>query len=166
MHYYFVEFVHGAYHHDFDTYAPPPLTDVTRQLMLNISQFHIDLETVTFETVGGLHFDQAGETVVGPIITPRQSSSQPPHHLGPFESAQHRYLAYFDNVLDKILAHAWCPPSRAKREFLTALEGRKLVKECEEMAIGPWYIKHGEPKGDHILATPEGKIAGVIDREL
>lgn len=142
------------------------MPDFESRLMLNIARFHIQLEALSFDSVGGLHFDDTGGTRVGSLMTTLQTSSQAPFHLGPFTNAKDRYVAWFDNIIRHISEDAWCPPSQARKRLLVALESRDLVSECEEMEQGPWYLKHGEVKGDHFLFDEQGDIAGVIDWEL
>lgn len=47
------------------------------------------------------------------------------------------------------------------------LEYRSIVERCEAMGENErFYIKHGDDKGDHIMADEEGNLVAVIDWEL
>lgn len=93
--------------------------------------------------------------------------AEPPFFLGPFQTPKQRYLAYIDTVMTAIVEDRWCAPSKSLKHYLTLLEARSLVEGCKDIGEdeGPFYIKHGEPKGDHIMVDDAGEITAVIDWE-
>ena len=92
--------------------------------------------------------------------------AEPPYYLGPFPTLQARYLTYFDTVMKAIVENRWCAPNKSLDYYLALLAARTLATAREELGEqGPFYLKHGEPKGDHMLLEDDGQITAVIDWE-
>ena len=154
-----------------DTY--PPLlqtrhvlpTDLTVKAIYNVAQWFLSLERVHFDSVGSLYFDSGcpGKIIVGPVIDMSLQEGKPPFYRGPYKTAKARYVDFFDNAMEKILAGTRSLAEHDVDDYLTALEVKAPVMSCPELDKGPWYMKHGEDKGDHILIREHGTVSGVID---
>jgi len=144
---------------------PEEPDDTLKAIIRNLAEFHISLETVVYDSVGSLTFDQDGSIVVGPVINLDMINTEPPFHLGPFKSAKERYISLINHLLDLIAQDAYCAPSQSLPMYLALLEARSLVRDCKDMDEGAAYICHGEPKGDHVLVNEKGDITAVIDWE-
>lgn len=138
-------------------------TDQTLEVIRNVAKWFIKLEQVTVDKVGSLSLDQYGAISVGPVITHFIQTDNAPFYHGPFPTAKSRYLKFFDTALEQILAGTRTLPKWMLMDFLTALELKSLILSCSELDDGPWYIKHGEDKGDHFMVDDDGEITGVID---
>ncbi|EIW71796.1 hypothetical protein TREMEDRAFT_27758 [Tremella mesenterica DSM 1558] len=131
-----------------------------------LTDWYISLEKVSFDKVGSLHYNSTGGIVVGPEITRHQLLPDSPFFLGPFDTVKQRYLALIDKILEYIEQDTWCTPEKVVQEYLIHLEARELVEACEEMdEDGPYYVVHGEPKGDHLLFDGNWNVTSAIDWE-
>lgn len=139
-------------------------TDETLVRIRSIAKWFTELEKVTFPFVGSPCFQEDGTIIIGPIVSRFVQDNKTPFFHGPFTTARARYIAFFDNAMQQILDGRRTLPEYAVADYLTALEYKTLVLGCQEMDdVGPWYIQHGEDKGDHFLFDEEAQITGVID---
>lgn len=162
--YYFVDFVPGS------TYAPflqgnhpPDPTPMTRKIILEIAKFYIQLETVSFDKAGSPRLNSDGTIDIGPVMTQFVQLAELPFYLGPFPTAKMRYLAFFDTALQQLREGTRAVPQYLLVDYLTALELRSLVEGCAELDEGPWYVKHGEDKGDYFMVDDDGNLTAVLD---
>lgn len=133
------------------------------QSLLGLAQ---QLERVSFPTAGSLHLDDRGGICVGPLITCQSTDNTDRPYLGPFSNAQKMYLATLDYAIASIVQGrgAWSPDT-AVLAYLAYRMARRLVEQCQEMKRGPFFVCHGEPKGDHLLFDNDYGLTGVIDWE-
>lgn len=170
LNYFFVEFVPGETYRGFrdnETMTRAP-TDRDLSVIESLARHQLALERVTFASIGSPTFDVSGDNViVGPMTEYLSPLADPPYFLGPFRNPKERYLAYIETGMKAIIEGRWCVSSKARNFYLAMLEARRLVAECTELEedSGPFYLKHGEPKGDHLMVDNNGKITAVIDWE-
>jgi hypothetical protein len=139
-------------------------TPETLTAVESIAKWFITLAKVSFDRVGSLAFTaNQAEVTIGPCIDQVNLSDAPPYFQGPFDTAMARYVSHYNTIMLQILQGRRAPKGRELELYLVALEIKTLVEGCAEMNVGPWYIKHAEDRGDHILFDEDGQITGVID---
>jgi hypothetical protein len=142
-----------------DVPTPETLTAIE-----NVAMWFISVEKVSFDKVGSLTFDADQEKIViGPCMDRVNLSDAPPYFQGPFDTAMDWYVSHYSAIMHQILQGRRAPRGREMELYLVALEIKTLVEGCTEMHIGPWYIKHADDRGDHVLFDEKNQIAGVID---
>jgi hypothetical protein len=144
---------------------PTPLTNDTYQAIYKLAQWFISLERLSFDACGSLQLGTRDTISVGPYVGTWNTRSESPYFDGPFPTAKARYLSTIDTMLRETLEGIRFPPSTILLGYLALLDIRCLVSECDELEEGPYYIKHGEDKGDHIFFDNQGDLTGVIDWE-
>jgi hypothetical protein len=167
IHWFFIDHITGSPEPTFLTGRPPPPTDPILRIIHNMALSYLDLEKTIFTSIGSPTMGPDGKVIVGPIIDRFPMFTSEPYYAGPFKTPRERYVDHFQRRMDYILAGVWCEKKAKVQLYLQCLEVKTLVEECEELsnASGPYYIKHGEPKGDQILVDDEGNITGTIDWE-
>lgn len=165
MHYFFVERIDGAPHADLSSPNDLPPSQPTLNIVLEVALSFIELERITFDTIGSPTLDAEGKVIVGPVIDRYKMIPTKPCFVGPYTTPRERYVDHFDRRMEYIIAGQWCEDEAKVQCYLQCLESKSLVEDCEELAraTGPFYIKHGEAKGDHILVDHEMKVTGTID---
>jgi hypothetical protein len=163
--YYFVEYLDGKPYPPFlqTQYVVP--TDHTVKAIYNVAKWFLTLERVSFDAVGSLHFDPdvPKKIVVGPVMDTVPQLGRTPFFRGPYKTAKERYVDFFDTALKQIIAGTRALAKHNVDDYLIAMEIRSLVSQCKELEDGPWYMKHGEDKGDHFMLREDGSVSGVID---
>jgi hypothetical protein len=169
LNHFFVEFVSGDAYSGFHGYSPITREPSSHELIIieSYAKFQMSLEKITFPSIGSPTFDSDGKVIIGPIITVFAPLAQTPYYLGPFSNPKERYLAFCDMVMDAVLGDRWCSPEKSVSTYQAMLEAKRLVQACKELGedIGPFYIKHGEPKCDHFLLDDQGDITAMLDWE-
>lgn len=165
MNYFYTPFINGEPHPAFDKGLSDDPTTQTIKVIQSVARWFISLETVTYDLAGSLTLNDDGQVGVGPSIQIWPAFAEPPYFLGPFPSAKARYTSLLDTTLQQIILGIRYPPSQELFYYLGVLELKTLVENCDELERGPWYIKHGEDKGDHFLVDEERNLCGVIDWE-
>ena len=165
--YLFVEHIPGAHHDFFMRYKDDQLSDATLAAVRAYAEWMLALEKVTFSSVGSPTFDESGNITIGPVIDTFPLLTSYPFFSGPHTTARERYIKHFERRMQLINEDKWCMPSAKLESYLEMLEAKTLVEQCGDNGLdeGPFYLKHGEPKGDHILYTENGEVSGVIDWE-
>ena len=167
--YYLMQSAPGTMHSAFENPDETPVSESTIEAIEHIAEWYIalaDRSSLQFGSVGSPGPDGESDVAIGPIVEEFPSLSSPPFYLGPFPSPHARYYAYYDTIMRQIIQGQRCVPSRALEEYLVALEMHTLVDACCELQdAGPYYLKQGEDRGDHILFSESGDIGGVIDWE-
>lgn len=156
-----------------------------RTTLRDLASLYIALSSRSFEGVGSLYpstetlHSESLEVHVGPLLLyENHFRSSPP--LGPFRTNREAKTAKIDWLLRLIEEHklGWLkeqvyhPPRRLLEPrpvlaYLTLLEARALVQECEEMGCsGPTYIRHGDENSGCILTLEDGSLSAVVDWEL
>lgn len=91
----------------------------------------------------------------------------PEQGLGPFRTLKAAYTAILDLQIRMLASHevSSLPVDNylALRWRLNALEGLVASSKSRE---GPFYLKHADDKGDHIMIDEEYNITGIIDWEF
>lgn len=167
--YFFMEFVLGVEHplflghHDFCNIVEQQ----ARQVFLRIAAWYISLEKVTYDRCGSPTYDTDGNVTIGPVIMNFPLHGSEPYFLGPYDTPWQRQIAYFDRMMELVLAGNFCTPAKTIGVYLQLLEARTLVEECAELRDdhGPFYMLHGDPKSDVFMFTEDGEISGVLDWE-
>ena len=123
------------------------------------------LSQKSFPTIGCLTLDGEGTIQVGPIVGDRTGTLP---SIGPFKSAVRYYGAWADAYLDLI----------ADRQLFSeySVDAYLMFKELQECTTqaawldkwgdvdaGPFFLKHMDEKGDHILVDKNFEITGIID---
>nr|XP_031863144.1 uncharacterized protein CI109_001623 [Kwoniella shandongensis]KAA5530216.1 hypothetical protein CI109_001623 [Kwoniella shandongensis] len=163
--YFYQEFVPGVSAFEVLLWVNP-ITDPTIKLIRSYAEYTLHLEKITFDRVGSLHTRPDGMISVGPLIDRRPPFLQPPHFHGPFDTAKQRYLAIIDLRLEQTLRGERYPPSLELLHYLILLDLRTYLNDhCPELEEGPWYIKHNDENGNHVMMEKDGTINGVIDWE-
>jgi hypothetical protein len=131
------------------------------------AQWMLTFENVAFDAVGSPTIDSAGQVTVGPVMDRFMLLPSSPYFLGPYPSARQRYLRHFETRMRRVLEDNWCVPEAKLQIYLEMLEAKTLVELCEDEQLdkGPFFLKHGEHKGDHILYTDMKAVSGLIDWE-
>ncbi|OCF31889.1 hypothetical protein I316_06489 [Kwoniella heveanensis BCC8398] len=164
--YFFVEFVKG-------TPLELPLSDgeypeeKQRKILYQLAKFNIELSQMSFPAVGSLYppLDGSSGSHIGPITSNEMCEETSPYFLGPFQTNQERYLAVADFVLRKISEGVLCPDDPLPI-YLWHLELKDIISGYDKWQDGgPYYLKHGDDKGDHIMADQDGNVTALIDWE-
>ncbi|KAJ5088302.1 hypothetical protein N7456_011918 [Penicillium angulare] len=124
------------------------------------------LHTCPLKEIGSLSFQKGnGEIEIGPIIGDRTGTFP---QMGPFDNARDYYSTHAEKYLELISDGQLCSayPINAYLIFKhlkqLAVAGRWNIFE-PELDEGPFFLKHTDDKGDHILVDDEYNITGVID---
>ncbi|WWC60079.1 uncharacterized protein I303_102642 [Kwoniella dejecticola CBS 10117] len=148
-----------------------PLSSTSATHIRSIARWFLAMEKVTFDKVGSpisvSHSSPpAQEIAVGPLVGRHPAYTIPPYYQGPFRTAKDRWLSTIDNKVSLILSHEYCKPKDQIVWYLLLAETRSLVEQCREMNdTGPFYIRHDDDRFDHIKASADGEVAGIIDWE-
>ncbi|WRT65484.1 uncharacterized protein IL334_002427 [Kwoniella shivajii] len=135
--------------------------------MLQYAEWMISLEKVSFDQVGSLWSDGKGSVQVGPHIErDRALLDKHPYLLGPFQTAQERWIASINCRLKSVLDKREFSPSEELLRYLILLEMRDLVVSCAELARGSWYVRHYDLHGGNFrINRITGELYGLIDWE-
>ncbi|WVF70949.1 hypothetical protein IAT40_005744 [Kwoniella sp. CBS 6097] len=166
--FFFVEIVDGN-PMEAPLYGGDKSEDKVKKVICQLAKFNIELSQFTFPAIGGLYpsDDETSGTGshIGPIPSNIICEETPPYFVGPFRSNQERYLATADFVLGKISDGVLCPDDPVPI-YLWHLELKEIISNYENWQDGgPYYIKHSDDKGDHIMADEQGNITALIDWE-
>jgi hypothetical protein len=113
-----------------------------------------------FDKLGSLTFSG-----VGPVASDRTGTLPP---IGPFNTARDMYSswaqAYRDLVADKQLFSSFSIDAYLMFDHLCsrATEG-PWFGSWDHLDTGPFFLKHTDDKGDHILVDDDFNITGIID---
>ncbi|GAB7342756.1 hypothetical protein MBLNU457_g0899t1 [Dothideomycetes sp. NU457] len=148
--------------------------DQRAHIVEQLVDVYIELEKHPLQLTGSLELDtSSGDNVssdsqdnIGSFTQPLYFSS-PTESLGPFSTLKEAYEAIITRQMqflstkevhnlpvDNYLSFLW---------RLSALP--KLIAESAS-ANGPFYLKHNDDKGDHILVDDDYNITGIVDWEF
>ncbi|KAI1744429.1 hypothetical protein F4680DRAFT_224281 [Xylaria scruposa] len=123
------------------------------------------LEKQPFDKVGSLQFNADGEVGLGPIASDRTGTLP---CIGPYENANEYYSswakAYIELIVDGQLFSSF--PADAYLMFRHLEEQVKAghwLGKWQDLHSGPFFLKHMDDKGDHILIDDDFQITGIID---
>lgn len=166
--YFFVERIRGADHDLFMRYrGTEDLSEQDLNAITEYAKWMLTFERVIFDSVGSPTLDSARNVTVGPVMDRFMLLPSDPYYLGPYSSARQRYIDHFETRMRLVMDDKWCAPRAKLQIYLEMLEAKTLVEQCVdgELDEGPFYLKHGEPKGDHILYADTKEVSGLIDWE-
>ncbi|KAF5024778.1 hypothetical protein F66182_3156 [Fusarium sp. NRRL 66182] len=135
------------------------------KVMSHWAQILSNLAKHPFHKAGSLAFGVDGVIEVGPVASDRTGSLP---CIGPFDTAQELYSswakAYLNLIADGQLFSSF--PVEAFlmfRYLLHQIEKGTWLDRWPELNTGPFFLKHADDKGDHILVDKDFRITGVID---
>lgn len=154
-----------------DQLSGTPLTEHTltdeqkRRVMEQMSDVYAQLSQHPFSKIGCL-LNPDDLTAVGPVLEESTVDADADGNLlllGPFESAREYRVALIQHQLDLILRRE----SYIKNRIDAHLIHRWLLDDVLERFSepGPFFLKHMDDKGDHILVNAAFDIVGIIDWE-
>ena len=123
------------------------------------------LQMHPFEEIGSVCFQSNGDISVGPIVGDRTGTFL---QMGPFRNAREYYSTlaekYLEMICDGQLFSAYPVNAYLIFKYLKDLadSGRWNAFESD-LDDGPFFLKHMDDKGDHILVDDEYNITGIID---
>ena len=122
-------------------------------------------QTHSFEEIGSLCFQSNGEVSVGPIVGDRTGTFS---QMGPFRNAREYYSTlaekYLEMICDGQLFSAYPVNAYLIFKYLKDLADSGRWNAFEpDLDNGPFFLKHMDDKGDHILVDDEYNITGIID---
>lgn len=164
---------------------------VIRQL----AQFYIDLSALTFPYIGSLypapqtavpidhpspgdftlgrrsHF-AVPNSIIGPSVSLKYRTSQPPYFYGPFQTSAERYLANIQQVLTSLRngegdIHGAKSLGDPRIAYVVHLWLADLVRSVPQLNNEDEEImlRHADDKGDHLFQNEDGGLKCVIDWE-
>ncbi|KAI5862168.1 hypothetical protein GGS23DRAFT_605791 [Durotheca rogersii] len=117
------------------------------------------------DKIGSLMFDADGAVEVGPIASDRTGTLP---CIGPFEDAKDFHSTWAETYLELIADGQLFSPYSidAYLMFKFLAEQAKAgpwLKKWQGLNLGPFFLKHVDDKGDHILIDDDFRITGIID---
>jgi hypothetical protein len=123
------------------------------------------LSRYPFHCIGSLILENDGSSQIGPVTGDRTGTLS---RLGPFSNATDYYVALADEYL-RLIADRQLFADYPSDAYLMFKHLRELASkgQCngfeEALDTGPFFLKHMDDKGDHILVDGDFNITGVID---
>lgn len=113
-----------------------------------------------FKKLGSLTFDG-----VGPVASDRTGTLPP---LGPFSTARDLYSswakAYLDLIANRQLFSSFSVDAYLVFDhLLSSTRDGQWFTQWERLDTGPFFLKHTDDKGDHILVDDDFNVTGIID---
>jgi len=142
-----------------------PSSEHLRKVYSQWASILCTLQMHPFEKIGSLLFQSNGEISVGPITGDRTGTFS---QMGPFRNAREYYSTlaekYLEMISDGQLFSAYPANAYLIFKYLKQLaeSGRWNAFESS-LDEGPFFLKHMDDKGDHILVDDDFNITGVID---
>ncbi|RDL39658.1 uncharacterized protein BP5553_03998 [Venustampulla echinocandica] len=142
-----------------------PSEQENRGVYAGLAEILSTLSSHPFEQIGSLAFDSHGSIHVGTVAGDRTGTLSP---IGPFSGATQYYSKWAEEYLRLISDHQLFTnyPVNAYLIFRylhnLAIEGKFNVIDSS-LDLGPFYLKHMDDKGDHILVDDKFNITGIID---
>ncbi|KAI8951774.1 hypothetical protein F4801DRAFT_589433 [Xylaria longipes] len=97
-----------------------------------------------FCNIGSLQFDPDGAVKIGPIASDRTANLELITDGQPFSNYSVDAYLKFKYLEEQVKAGRW-------------------LKKWQDLHSGPFFLKHMDDKGDHILVNDDFKITGIID---
>ncbi|KAF7555971.1 hypothetical protein G7046_g6436 [Stylonectria norvegica] len=119
-----------------------------------------------FNAVGSLEFGEDKETIeVGPVAGERTGSLP---FIGPFKNAKDLYSSWADSYLELISDGQLCSAFSTDaylmlNHFAEQTRRGSWLDKWHAVNSGPFFLKHTDDKGDHILVDDDFQITGIID---
>ncbi|KAI0863577.1 hypothetical protein F4860DRAFT_68268 [Xylaria cubensis] len=123
------------------------------------------LEKQPFDKVGSLQFDADGEVRIGPIASDRTGTLP---CIGPYENANEYYSswakAYIELIIDGQLFSSYPVDAYLMLKHMEEqVQAGHWLRKWQDLHSGPFFLKHMDDKGDHILIDDNFQITGIID---
>jgi len=117
------------------------------------------------DKIGSLKFDTNGTIDVGTIASDRTGTLP---FIGPFEGAEEFYSTwaetYLELIVDGQLFSSYSVDAYTMFKFLAEqAKAGSWLKKWQSLNSGPFFLKHADDKGDHILIDDDFRITGIID---
>lgn len=118
-----------------------------------------------FDKIGSLFPGPNGEVVIGPITGDRTGTLS---QIGPFDNGVQYYVAWTEEYLrlisDGQLFSQYPVDAYLMFRYLRELAMAGTCNGFErELDTRPFFLKHTDDKGDHILVDDQFNITGIID---
>lgn len=142
-----------------------PSAEEKRKVYTDLAEILSTLSIHPFKQIGSLTFDSRGSIHIGPVAGDRTGTLSP---IGPFSDAIHYYSEWAEEYLRLISDHQLFTnyPVNAYLIFRhlhkLAIKGKFDDMESS-LDLGPFYLKHMDDKGDHVLVDEKFNITGIID---
>lgn len=117
------------------------------------------------DKIGSLKFGPDGAIEVGPIASDRTGTLP---CIGPFENARDFYSSwantYLDLITDGQLFFRYSIDAYLMFKFMAEqAKAGPWFEKWQDLNSGPFFLKHADDKGDHILIDDDFRITGIID---
>ncbi|KAI1181315.1 hypothetical protein F4777DRAFT_585215 [Nemania sp. FL0916] len=118
-----------------------------------------------FASVGSLKFGTNDTIEMGPIASDRTGTLS---CIGPFETAKEYYRSWVNSYLgliaDRQLFSLYPNEAYLMFKFMQErIETGNWLLKWDGLNSGPFFLKHMDDKGDHILVDDDFNITGIID---
>ncbi|KAJ5630027.1 hypothetical protein N7528_003684 [Penicillium herquei] len=119
----------------------------------------------SFGKTGALEFRQNGQVEVGPVVGDRTGTFS---YAGPFSNSRGLYTAIAENYL-ALIGDSQLYSDYPVNAYLIFRYLKQLAETGRWNAFepsldeGPFYLKHTDDKGDHIMVDDDYNITGIID---
>ncbi|KAJ5832207.1 hypothetical protein N7474_000518 [Penicillium riverlandense] len=142
-----------------------PSEDQLRKVYKRYAEILCVIHEHPFEQIGCLSFQSDGNIGIGPIVGDRTGTFS---QMGPFRCAREYYATWAEKYLDIIYDRQLFTPYSVNAylifKYLKELAERGRWNAFElSIDDGPFFLKHMDDKGDHILVDEEYNITGLID---
>ncbi|KAI2463878.1 hypothetical protein F4781DRAFT_415058 [Annulohypoxylon bovei var. microspora] len=117
------------------------------------------------DKIGSLRFGANGDIEVGPVASDRTGTLP---CIGPFEDADQFYSSwasmYLELIADSQLFSPYSVEAYLIFKFLVEqIQTGHWLQKWQDLNSGPFFLKHMDDKGDHILIDDDFRITGIID---
>ena len=135
------------------------------KIMEQLATIFLELEKHPFEKTGSIISTKSGFDIGPHAQLPFFES--PTSRLGPWSDLNNAYLATIQRQLQAIDSKEIASlPEENRGFFKWLLSALPSLLSSTKTATGPFYLKHFDDKGDHILIDEQYNITGIIDWEF
>ncbi|CAG7966043.1 unnamed protein product [Penicillium salamii] len=142
-----------------------PSEEQFRKLYNNYADILCTINKYPLEQIGCLSLQPNGTICMGPVVSDRTGTFS---QMGPFHNAREYYATWAERYLELI-----CDRQLFTRYSVNAYLIFRYLKELAEQGQwnafepgidnGPFFLKHMDDKGDHILVDEDFNVTGLID---
>lgn len=140
--------------------------DQRRKVYDQLSGVLATLSKHPFDRIGSLTLDKDGSIRLGPLVGDRTGTLS---RLGPFQDATQYYVAWAEEYI-RLVADGQLFGNFPVTAYLIFRYLRDLVvsrgispDQSSQLDAGPFYLKHTDDKGDHIMVDGDFNMTGIID---
>ncbi|CAD6446779.1 bf567ca9-d306-4a9c-b16c-6c8ce21c6b21 [Sclerotinia trifoliorum] len=146
---------------DWNSAGPKQRSKVIQQL----ADIYLELEKHPLPMTGSLILSDTPDKIGG--FAHESWFSTPTSHLGPFTTLEAAYAAVIHQHLKMIKKYEITSlPVDNYLSFMWRLKNLRALTASSVSSNGPFYLKHCDDKGDHILVDDDFNITGIIDWEF